>query len=104
MERASTDLIEVVIAGVPLRLKSSKDQAQVKTLIKMVDLKIQEILKSSRTSSNTHAAILAALNFAEELQTLRQETAQQLAKLESLTESAIGDLEASRISQTGLDA
>lgn len=104
MERKNAELVEVQIASVPLRLKSSHDAATVQRLVDQVDSKISEILKASKSSSVLNAAILAALNFADELLVMKQQTHSQLNHLESLAQSAITDLEASRISQAGLDA
>lgn len=104
MERKNADLMEVMIAGVPLRLKTSHDAAVVQALVQQVDAKISEILKLSKSSSVLNAAILTALNFADELLVMKQQTQNQLNHLESLVQSAMSDLEASRISQTGLDS
>lgn len=104
MERKNAEFLEVTIAGVPLRLKSSHEPETFQRLVDQVDSKVQEILKLSKSSSVLNAAILTALNFADELLIMKQQTQNQLNHLESLVQSAMTDLEASRISQTGLDS
>lgn len=92
------ELYDVMIAGVPLRLRTAQSEDAVKSLVTLVDSKIQEALIATKSASIQNAAILAALNLAEELLRLKDEAHSQLGRLEALTDSAIKDLEASRIS------
>lgn len=93
-------LFEVVIAGVPLRLKSSHDEQTVKELVALVDRKVNEALPLTRTGSIQNASILASLHLAEEILTLKKLASAELEKLENKTLKVISELESSRI--TGL--
>ncbi len=93
MNSADKEIYEVTIGGVPLRLKSSHGEQMVHDLVQSVDSKIQEALKVTKTGSIQNAAILAALNFAEELLQLKNQTETQLERLEQLTIQTINDLE-----------
>ena len=55
-----------------------------RTLAAAVDEKIKAIRASSQTVNSTILAILAALNFAEELQRLRQDHAELINHLQRL--------------------
>lgn len=104
MDAANLTTFEVVIAGVPLRLRTSHPRSSVDQLVTLVDEKIQKALHATKSGSLQNAAILAALNLAEDLFVLKNEANQQLSRLEALTESVLNDLEASRLSQAGLNA
>ena len=93
-------LFEVVIAGVPLRLKSSHDEQTVNELVALVDRKVKEALPLTRTGSIQNAAILASLHLAEENLTLRRKAQAELERLERKTLKVISELESSRM--TGL--
>lgn len=93
-------LFEVVIAGVPLRLKSSHDEQTVNELVALVDQKVNEALPLTRTGSIQNAAILASLHLAEANLTLRRQARAELERLEHKTLKVILDLESSRM--TGL--
>jgi cell division protein ZapA len=93
-------LFEVVIAGVPLRLKSSHDEQTVNELVALVDRKVREALPLTKTGSIQNASILASLHLAEEYLTLRRKAKSELERLESKALKVITDLESSRM--TGL--
>lgn len=93
-------LFEVVIAGVPLRLKSSHDEQTVNELVALVDRKVREALPLTKTGSIQNASILASLHLAEEYLTLRRKAKVELERLETKTLKVISDLESSRM--TGL--
>lgn len=90
---------EVEIAGVPLRLKSSHDEQTVNELVQMVDRKVREALKASKTGSIQNAVILASLNLAEEFLNLKRKTKTELDHLESRARRVLTELEKSRASQ-----
>jgi cell division protein ZapA len=100
--KSSSESYEVVIAGLSMRLKTNHSEDMVKSLVSLVDQKIQDVLKASKNSSLQNAAVLAALNLADELLSMKQRTDERLDRLESLAHSALSDLESSRISQAGL--
>ncbi len=93
-------LFEVVIAGVPLRLKSAHDDETVNELVALVDGKVREALPLTKTGSIQNAAILASLHLAEEYLMLKRKAKQELEKLESKALKVITELESSRM--TGL--
>jgi cell division protein ZapA len=89
-------LHEVAIAGVPLRLKSTHDEATVSELVALVDRKVKEALPLTKTGSIQNAAILAALHLAEEFLTLKRMAQVELEKLEAKTLKVISEMESSR--------
>ena len=96
-------VFDVEIAGVPLRLKSSHDEQTVKELVALVDQKVREALKLTKTGSIQSAAILASLNLAEEFLLLKRRTKAELDHLESRTQKVLAELESSRVNQPGLN-
>jgi cell division protein ZapA len=86
---------QVSIAGVPLRLKSSHDEATVNELVRMVDEKVHQALPLTKTGSVQNAAILAALNLAEELLLLKRQARELVDSLEAKVSRVIDDLEKS---------
>ena len=89
-------LFEVVVAGVPLRLKSSHDEETVNELISLVDRKVREALPLTKTGSIQNASILAALHLAEEYLILKRTAKAELDNLERKAEKIISELESSR--------
>ncbi len=96
MDAASPESYEVKIAGVPLRLKSSQSEDAVSELVELVDKKIQEALIVTKTGSIQNAAILAALNLAEEYISLKRNAKVELDRLEEMAEKIVSGLEASQ--------
>jgi cell division protein ZapA len=89
-------LYEVEIAGITLRLKSTHDQTTVNELVELVDLKIREALRLTKTGSVQNASILASLHLAEEYLLLKRRAHTELTALEEKTLKVISDLENSR--------
>ncbi len=87
--------MEVSIAGVPLRLKSSHDLETVNELVRMVDEKIRQALPLTKTGSIQNASILAALNMAEELLLLKRHARELVDGLEARATRVIEDMEKS---------
>jgi cell division protein ZapA len=96
-------VLEVTIAGIPLKLKSGQDPEMVKKLVSFVDKKVQEALPATKNGSVQNAALLAALNLAEELFELKARALQQLEKFEKKAQKALTDLETSKPARPGLD-
>ena len=65
--------ISVQIMGQSLTVASDAGDDWVKSLAETVDEKIKDIRAGSQTINSVNLAILAALNFAEELEHLRKE-------------------------------
>ena len=59
--------VSVQIAGVRYSLKTDEDERWVKSLAAYVDGKMREVQKSTRTVDTQSAAVLTALQVAEEL-------------------------------------
>ena len=73
------------IAGVPYKIKTSHDTEMVQELIQFVGRKVDEALKNTKNGSFQNAAVLAALNIAEELILLKRRARIELEKLEEKT-------------------
>lgn len=73
------------IAGVPYKIKTSHDTEMVQELIQFVSVKVDEALKNTKNGSFQNAAVLAALNIAEELILLKRRARSELEKLEEKT-------------------
>ena len=65
--------VNVEIMGQQLIVTSDGGDEWARTLAAAVDEKIKKIRASSQTVNSTNLAILAALNFAEELERLRRD-------------------------------
>ena len=86
--------VNVEIMGQQLIVTSDSGDEWARTLAAAVDEKIKEIRASSQTVNSTNLAILAALNFAEELERLRRDHTELLNHLKRLNRrlsEAIGD-------------
>jgi len=86
-------IYEVVIAGIPLKLKSGHDPKKVKQLVAFVDNKVQQALPATKSGSIQNAALLAALNLAEELFELKERALDQLEKVERKAQRTLTELE-----------
>jgi len=94
---------EFQIAGLPYKLKSSHDEATVQELVKYVDQKVQQALSVTKSGSFQSAAVLAALNIAEELILLKRKAQHELDLLEEKTLKLSDSLENSKITRQGLN-
>lgn len=77
------DTYDFTIAGLPYRLKSSHDEEVVAQLVELVDQRIRDALSLTKSGSIQNAAVLAALNIAEEFILLK---AQAQFEIEALSE------------------
>ena len=93
--------IEVTIAGLTLKLKSTHDENTVKKLAGYVDGKISEALSQAKGVYQV-ASIIACLNIAEELQLLKRKAFEELAGVENQAERLLCHLETSRGTRTGI--
>jgi|GEM_PF-990141 len=87
---------EFNIAGLPFKLRSSHDQETVQELVRLVDHKIHQALNATKSGSVQSAAVLAALNLAEELVLLKRRALKELDRLEERTLKISQDLENTR--------
>jgi len=78
--------VNVEIMGQSLVVASDGGDDWARALASAVDERIQTIRAASRTVNSVNLAILAALNFADELERLRREHQELLRQLETLSE------------------
>lgn len=97
MKADSKTTYEFNIAGLPFKLRSSHDQQTVQELVRLVDHKIHQALSATKSGSVQSAAVLAALNLAEELVLLKRRAIKELDRLEERTLRISQDLESSRV-------
>ncbi len=80
---SSKSTFEFHIAGVPYRLKTHHDAQTVDQLVGLVHQKMEAALKATRSGSYQNAAILTALQLAEEMLNLKLSAKDQIAEIES---------------------
>lgn len=89
-------LFHFKIAGVSYKIKTSHDEDTVNELVQLVDSKVTEALNFTKNSSFQNAAVLTALNIAEEMILLKRRAKAELEKLESKALKLAQDLENSK--------
>ena len=94
---------EFQIAGLPYKLKSSHDEATVQELVDFVDKKVQQALAVTKSGSFQSAAVLAALNIAEELILLKRRAHRELDLIEQKTLKLAEAIEDSKVTRQGLN-
>lgn len=94
---------EFNIAGLPYKLKSSHDEKTVEELVSFVNEKMQQALNATKSGSFQSAAVLAALNIAEELILLKRRAHRELDLLEERALRMSQDLENSKVPRQGLN-
>jgi len=88
---------ELSFGGIPFKLRSSHDEETVKELAQFVDKKLQQALSTTKSGSFQSAAILAALNIAEELILLKRRALSELTRIEERTLKISQELEISKV-------
>lgn len=85
-EKAASELAkrthDFTIAGVPYKLKTSHDDATVQELIQFINERMNEAMAMTKNGSFQNAAILTAMNLAEELILLKKKARKELGRLE----------------------
>jgi len=76
--------VNVEIMGQSLTVASDADDGWVRSLAGTVDEKIKRLRASGQTVSSINLAILAALNFADELERLKQEHRELIDGIEAM--------------------
>ena len=94
---------EFQIAGLPYKLKSQHDDETVNELVQFVDQKMNQAMAATKSGSFQSAAVLAALNIAEELILLKRRAHRELDKLEERTLKLAQELENSKGNRQGLN-
>ena len=95
-------LYEVEIGGIGLRLRTSYDQETVDNLVSVVNERFEEALTSTKSGSIQMAAILAALNLAEENLLLKKRANVELDDIQNKAQRILSGLESSRIPKAGI--
>ncbi len=90
---------EFEIAGLPYKLKSSHDEQTVQELVDFVDQKVSQALSVTKSGSFQSAAVLAALNIAEELILLKRKAHHELDLIEAKALKLAESIEHSKIPQ-----
>lgn len=93
---------EFQIAGLPYRLKSSHDDQTVQELVEFVDQKMKQAMAATKSGSFQSAAVLAALNIAEELILLKRRAHRELDLIEERALKLAQDLENSKMDRANL--
>ena len=88
--------INVEIMGQNLVVASDADDHWVKAVAEAVDEKIKAIRASGRVVNSIDVAILAALNFADELERLKREHREMLEHIQALSKRLSASIEAGR--------
>lgn len=89
-------LFHFKIAGVSYKIKTSHDEATVNELVEFVNSKVTEALNLTKNSSFQNAAVLTALNIAEEMILLKRRAKAELEKLEAKALKLAHELENSK--------
>ncbi|PWU12562.1 MAG: cell division protein ZapA [Bdellovibrio sp.] len=84
------------IAGLPFRLRSPQDEGTVKELVQFVDQKVQQAMSATKSGSLQSAAVLAALNIAEELFLMRRRALREIEHIEEKALRLSQELEQSK--------
>ena len=76
--------VNVEIMGLNLTVASEQGDEWVKNLAHTVDQRIRQIQAGGRSVNSINLAILAALNFADELERLRKDHQELIERIEAL--------------------
>lgn len=91
---------QFLIAGVPYKLKTNHSDEIVKELVEFVNNKMDASMKHTKNGSFQNAAVLTALNIAEELILLKKKAAKELSRLEDKAIKLANELENSKVTKT----
>jgi cell division protein ZapA len=86
--------VSVEIMGQSLVVSSDADDTWVKSVAEAVDARIKDIRANGRSVNSINVAILAALNFADELRRLKKEHQELIDQIEALSDKlsiSVGD-------------
>ena len=84
--------VTVQIAGVRYALKTDEDDRWVKSVASFVEEKIRDVQKRSRTPDTQSAAVLTALQIAEELFRERESASELRRKIREKSQSLLDSL------------
>lgn len=100
---AENKTFNFLIAGVPYKLKTSHDDATVQELVDFVNVKMTQALALTKNNSFQNAAVLTAMNVAEELILLKRKAHRELERLEEKALKLSVDLENSKGHRSSLN-
>ncbi len=92
---------ELNFGGLPFKLRSSHDEQTVRELSEFVEQRLQQALAATKSGSYQSAAVLAALNIAEELILLKRRAIRELDRIEDRAQKISNDLEHSKSQSAG---
>ncbi len=87
---------DFLIAGVPYKLKTSHDDATVQEMVEFINSKMTKALAVTKNGSFQNAAVLTAMNLAEELILLKRKAHRELERIEEKAVRLSLDLENSK--------
>jgi cell division protein ZapA len=90
-------IYELDFGGLPFRLRSSHDEKTVQELAHLVQGRLDEALAATKSGSFQSAAVLAALNIAEELILLKRKALKELDQIENRVERISQNLEKNKV-------
>ena len=96
-------LYEVEIAGVPLKLLSPHPENVVQNVIDFVNSKVSEAMTLTKNANVQSAALLAALNVAEELVLLKIQAQERIEDIEGRAQAILAQLESPSEESVALD-
>jgi cell division protein ZapA len=102
-QQGEQEVYEISLAGLSLKLKSSHDQETVTQLVDYVNNELAEAMPRTKSGSLQTAALLACLNIADELMTLKLRANKELDRFEKSVHRTLTRLESSRRPTTEAD-
>lgn len=103
MKRESFRKVDVALLGHRFTVKTEKDEAYVHTLAAQVARRVEEVRRQMRNVSREEAALLVALQLAEEIAEERERAAGARAEIRRHTEAMIAKLSAALLPDARLD-
>lgn len=80
--RVEKKTFDFLIAGVPYKLRTSHDDATVQELVRFINERMNQALSVTKNGSFQNAAVLTAMNLAEELILLKRKAYREMEKIE----------------------
>jgi cell division protein ZapA len=93
--------VSVEIMGQNLTVASDENDAWVKSVAEAVDERIRKLRANGNTVSSVNIAILAALNFADELEHLKKEHQELIDRITAMKERLIDAIDGKLILEPG---
>jgi cell division protein ZapA len=97
MEAKNKRPFEFQIQGLNFKILSSHDEATVRELVGFVDSKINDAMNGIKSGSFQSAAVLAALNIAEELILQKKRALAEIDQIEATASEIIRKIDKSKV-------